>query len=77
MFISLIGFRSPNRGKGIWNYDHTMTSPGQVIFDHGSMGVIPPLAYATGQATVLVAVFLSPQGSSILLLGHLHRISSQ
>lgn len=34
-----------------------MTRTGQVIFDHGSMGVVPPLAYATGQATVLVAVF--------------------
>ena len=32
-----------------------------MIFDHGSMGVVPPLAYATGLATVLVAVFFFPK----------------
>ena len=38
-----------------------IVSDGSWIFDYGSMGVVPPLAYATGLATVLVAVFFFPK----------------
>ena len=68
MFISLIEPTAPIGEKEYGNYDHTMTSS-VITFDHGSMGLVPPLAYATGQATVLVAVFLSPWATSIPVIG--------